>query len=81
MLRQNPLQPPRPVAPTPQQAHVRASTAGSDRVLSAEDFDTTGILAGVDPSESRYWWMPELYGPPAETLVDAVRGGRLSHPS
>lgn len=28
--------------------------------VSAEDFDGTGILAGVDPCESRYWWMPEL---------------------
>ncbi|MFM8707229.1 MAG: hypothetical protein ACKOHK_03865, partial [Planctomycetia bacterium] len=24
-------------------------------------YDATGILAGVDPCESRYWWMPELY--------------------
>lgn len=28
---------------------------------SAEDYDATGILTGVDPSESCYWWMPELY--------------------
>lgn len=28
---------------------------------SAEDFDVTGILLGVDPCESCYWWMPELY--------------------
>jgi len=27
----------------------------------ADDYDQTGILAGVDASESRYWWMPELY--------------------
>lgn len=27
---------------------------------SAEDYDATGILTGVDPCESRYWWMPEL---------------------
>lgn len=31
-----------------------------DRFVSAEDFDRTGILAGLDPCESRYWWMPEL---------------------
>lgn len=31
--------------------------------VSAEDFDATGILAGVDPCASNYWWMPELYGP------------------
>jgi hypothetical protein len=28
---------------------------------SAGDYDATGILAGVDPCESRYWWMPELH--------------------
>ncbi len=28
--------------------------------LSAEDFDATGILAGVEPCASNYWWMPEL---------------------
>lgn len=28
---------------------------------SAEDYDATGILTGVDPCESRYWWMPELH--------------------
>jgi len=31
---------------------------------SPEDYDATGILAGVDPYESRYWWMPELYTSP-----------------
>jgi hypothetical protein len=31
--------------------------------VSAEDFDATGILAGVDPCASNYWWIPELYGP------------------
>ncbi len=28
---------------------------------SAEDYDATGILAGVDPCESRYWWIPDLF--------------------
>jgi hypothetical protein len=46
-----------PIAP----AH--AAQAASGRFVSAEDFDATGILAGVDPCESRYWWVPELYGP------------------
>lgn len=32
---------------------------------SAEDFDVTGILLGVDPCESCYWWMPELYAAPS----------------
>jgi hypothetical protein len=31
--------------------------------VSAEDFDATGILTGVDACASSYWWMPELYGP------------------
>lgn len=29
--------------------------------LSAEDFDATGILAGVDLCASSYWWFPELH--------------------
>ena len=28
--------------------------------LSAEDFDATGILTGVEPCASNYWWIPEL---------------------
>jgi hypothetical protein len=36
--------------------------------LSADDFDGTGILTGVDPCASSYWWMPELYA--AEKNVD-----------
>lgn len=34
---------------------------------SAEDYDATGILAGVDPCESRYWWMPDLFASEAPT--------------
>ena len=55
---------------------------------SAEDFDVTGILLGVDPCESCYWWMPELYAAPsrqptAVTAETSLRedagdaGGRL----
>lgn len=40
-----------------------ARPARNGGFLSAEDFDATGVLAGVDPCESHYWWMPELYGP------------------
>ena len=61
MLQRNPLQPPRPFVPP-----ATAAEAGPARAcgfLSAEDFDATGVLPGVDPCESRYWWMPELYGP------------------
>ena len=61
MLRINPLQPPRPFSVTSAPAAHRV-TAGAGFVA-AEDYDSTGIMAGVDPSESRYWWLPELYGP------------------
>jgi|688.fasta_scaffold208749_2 hypothetical protein len=68
MLRKNPLQPPRPFAA----AAVAVGDCQPGRpasFLTAEDFDSTGIMAGVDLSESLYWWLPELYGPegrPAE---------------
>lgn len=63
MLQRNPLQPPRPfMGPT---AVLSAPSAVGCRFISAEDFDATGVLAGVDPCESHYWWMPELYGPEA----------------
>lgn len=29
--------------------------------LAAEDFDGTGILAGIDLCASSYWWIPEMY--------------------
>lgn len=38
---------------------------------SAEDYDGTGILAGVDLSASLYWWMPDLYTSPAPDAADA----------
>ncbi len=47
------------------------ATPASLSFVSAEDFDGTGILAGVDPCESRYWWMPDLYEPLHEPM-----GGR-----
>lgn len=62
MLRINPLQPPRPYSPAGSAAHPAAAAAGP-AFVAAEDFDRTGIMTGVDPSESCYWWMPELYGP------------------
>jgi len=47
--------------------------------LSAEDFDSTGILAGVEPCASNYWWIPELHrGVPDMTTVDVeLTGPRL----
>jgi hypothetical protein len=62
MLQKNPLDPPRP--PRSGQAtagrHGRTVDRRGAGFVSAEDFDRTGILAGVDPCESRYWWIPEL---------------------
>lgn len=66
MLERNRLQPPRPSAP-PQSAGCLDGTTPNGcggLFASAEDYDATGILAGVDPCESRYWWMPELYAAP-----------------
>lgn len=54
-----------PTAPGP------GAQAGPGRFVSAEDFDATGILTGVDPCESRYWWVPELYGPETAGLPTA----------
>jgi hypothetical protein len=65
MLRKNPLQPPRPFTAAPSAAASVAQPAQPPGFLVAEDFDSTGIMAGVDPAESRYWWVPELYGPEA----------------
>jgi hypothetical protein len=65
MLQKNPLQPPRPFASRESAPASLARRTGTPFV-SADDFDRTGILSGVDPCESRYWWIPELYGPEAE---------------
>jgi hypothetical protein len=65
MLERNRLQPPRPSAPSQTAGGFDGPTAGCGGLFaSAEDYDCTGILAGVDPCESRYWWMPELSASP-----------------
>ena len=65
MLERNRLQPPRPSAPSQTAGGFDGPTAGCGGLFaSPEDYDATGILAGVDPYESRYWWMPELYSSP-----------------
>ena len=52
-----------------------ATEALGPMFLSAEDFDATGILAGVEPCASNYWWIPELHlgnavgGMPTEPVV------------
>jgi hypothetical protein len=65
MLQKNPLQPPRPFIAAAPVAASAVLARRSPGFLAADDFDATGIMAGVDPSESRYWWLPELYGPEA----------------
>ena len=47
--------------PTRSAAPVTDSEALGPIFLSAEDFDATGILAGVEPCASNYWWIPELH--------------------
>lgn len=68
MILKNPCQPPLPV----KSAQRPFNRAEASPFVSAEDFDRTGILAGMDPCESRYWWMPELYGPEPVDQGDAA---------
>lgn len=88
MLRKNPLQPPRPFSPDRATgAEIPQPLPGDrDTFVSAEDFDRTGILTGVDPCESRYWWLPELFaceeadGPQTASIEGGqVRDCRSSH--
>ncbi|MFM7135894.1 MAG: hypothetical protein ACKO1M_02325 [Planctomycetota bacterium] len=80
MLRINPLQPPRPFAVAPTSAAHRTADRGG--FVTAEDYDSTGIMTGVDPSESRYWWVPELYGPePARTAGMSQATSRTGEPT
>lgn len=67
MLQKNPLCPPAPFQGS--RAHEASApwNAGVERFVSAEDFDAIGVLAGMDPCESRYWWIPELYAPEASS--------------
>jgi hypothetical protein len=59
MLQKNQLQPPRPFANQPR---TPAVVVAKPAFVSAEDFDATGILTGIDTCASAYWWMPELEG-------------------
>lgn len=85
MLERNRLQPPRPSAPSQTAGEFDFPTAGCGGLFaSAEDYDCTGILAGVDPCESRYWWMPELYTSPTASptaATESVHAAVASVPS
>jgi hypothetical protein len=74
MLKPNPLAPPpRPAAPRSTGAPAGSPTAGRGAAfVSAEDFDATGILAGMDCCESRYWWVPELHAAAADPVAQAT---------
>lgn len=78
MLRKNPLQPPRPYLEVSLQARP-ADLPGGPGFVTAEDFDDTGILSGVDPGEPCYWWMPELHGRESGRQ-DALGGGPETAP-
>jgi hypothetical protein len=68
MLQKNPLQPPLPAAdPIPTAERM---TPPALPFVSAEDFDRTGILTGVDPCESRYWWIPDIDEPQRDSVPD-----------
>lgn len=70
MLERNRLQPPLSSAPSQTAGGFDGRLLGASGFFpSAEDYDTTGILAGVDLCESRYWWMPELYTSPDTSPV------------
>jgi hypothetical protein len=80
MLERNRLQPPRPSAPSQTAGGFDGPTAGYGGLFaSAEDYDCTGILAGVDPCESRYWWMPELYASPTAAGESALSAVATEH--
>ena len=82
MLERNRLQPPRPSAPSQTAGGFDGIAAGCAGLFaSPEDYDATGILAGVAPYESCYWWMPELYASPTTTAVTAAAAGDSSSPT
>ena len=56
----------------PASAERPSSPPGGTAFLSAEDFDVTGILAGVEPCASNYWWIPELQAEPAAAVEIAA---------
>jgi hypothetical protein len=74
MLDRNRMQPPPSPASQASWCDWSGSACGG-LFASAEDYDATGILAGVDPCESRYWWMPEMHATPALSGQPAVAGG------
>ena len=55
MLERSRLHPPRDFQPAVATSTASAAATPADRLfVSAEDFDGTGILAGIDPCASNY---------------------------
>jgi hypothetical protein len=52
---------------------LQSADAFGPMFLSAEDFDRTGILAGVEPCASNYWWIPELHHTNTDLALQASR--------
>jgi len=74
MLERNCPAPSLPSAPPRSNDWTDGQRAGG-LFASAEDYDATGILAGVDPCESRYWWMPDLFVTPSMAAVASMADG------
>lgn len=72
MLTPNPLYPPSGVGRGGPSTRGVATPGWSRPFVSAEDFDATGILTGMDPCESRYWWVPELHAAAATADAQAT---------
>ena len=73
MLKPNPLAPPQPASPrSPGAVSGSPTPRRGGAFVSAEDFDATGILAGMDCCESRYWWVPELHATAAAPEAQAT---------
>jgi len=78
MLQKNSLCPPRSLIP-----EHRPGVSGDRRLfLTAEDFDITGILIGVDACASRYWWVPALHAesPPQVGFVGGQTSAAATEP-
>lgn len=52
---------------------LQSAEAFGPMFVSAEDFDGTGILAGVEPCASNYWWIPELHHTNTDLALPATR--------
>lgn len=73
MLERNCPTPAPPSAPARSDDWIDGACTGG-LFASAEDYDATGILAGVDPCESCYWWLPDLVAAEVPAAGSPVAG-------